>query len=76
MPTVGKFDGLFGSVGSKISASVSCAPYIFLFLYSNVSGYNKNGPFSLVDSIYFPDSTYIHSSVDGNQESHFYYLNL
>ena len=43
-------------------------------VYSLYHSTNKNGPFSFVDSIYFPDSTYIHSTVDGNQESHFYYL--
>ena len=43
-------------------------------VYSLYHSNNKNGPFSFVDSIYFPDSSYIHSSVDANQNSQFYYL--
>ena len=43
-------------------------------VYSLYHSNNKNGPFTFVDSIYFPDSTYLHTGVNANQQSQFYYL--
>ena len=43
-------------------------------VYSLYHSNNENGPFTFVDSIYFPDDTYLHSGVDANQQSQFYYL--
>ena len=43
-------------------------------VYSLYHSNNKNGPFTFVDSIYFPDSTYLHTAVNANQQSQFYYL--
>ena len=43
-------------------------------VYSLYHSDNKNGPFTFVDSIYFPDSSYTHTSVNANQNSQFYYL--
>ena len=43
-------------------------------VYSLYHSNNKNGPFTFVDSIYFPDSTYLHTGANANQQSQFYYL--
>ena len=43
-------------------------------VYSLYHSTSKNGPFTFVDSIYFPDSTYLHTGVNANQQSQFYYL--
>ncbi len=43
-------------------------------VYSLYHSNNKNGPFTFVDSIYFPDSTFLHTGVNANQQSQFYYL--
>ena len=43
-------------------------------VYSLYHSDNKNGPFTFVDSVYFPDSSYTHTSVNANQNSQFYYL--
>ena len=43
-------------------------------VYSLYHSNNQNGPFTFVDSIFFPDDTYLHSGVDANQQSQFYYL--
>ena len=43
-------------------------------VYSLYHSNNANGPFTFVDSIYYPDTSFIHSGVNANQESQFYYL--
>jgi len=43
-------------------------------VYSLYHSNNKNGPFTFVDSIYYPDSSFIHNSVNANAASQYYYL--
>ncbi|OUV72801.1 MAG: hypothetical protein CBC83_06395 [Flavobacteriales bacterium TMED123] len=43
-------------------------------VYHVYSATNVNGPFSLVDSLYFPDSTYLHQGVNANVTPRFYYM--
>ena len=43
-------------------------------VYSLYHSNSENGPFTFVDSIYFPTDTYLHSGIDANQQSQFYYL--
>ena len=43
-------------------------------VYSLYHANNANGPFTFVDSIYYPDTSFIHSGVNANQQSQFYYL--
>tara|TARA_B110000263_G_scaffold110800_2_gene96879 strand:+ start:9086 stop:12514 length:3429 start_codon:yes stop_codon:yes gene_type:complete len=43
-------------------------------VYSLYHSDNENGPFTFVDSIFYPNNTYMHSAVNANTESQYYYL--
>jgi len=43
-------------------------------VYSIFHSNNKNGPFTLVDSVFYPVNSYLHNTLNANNESQFYYL--
>tara|TARA_B110000438_G_scaffold271631_1_gene289677 strand:+ start:944 stop:4366 length:3423 start_codon:yes stop_codon:yes gene_type:complete len=43
-------------------------------VYSIFHSDNQNGPFVLLDSVSYPIDTYLHNSVNANNQSQFYYL--
>ena len=43
-------------------------------VYSLFHSDNENGPFTIVDSIFYPDNTFLHNIVSANNESQYYYL--
>ena len=43
-------------------------------VYSLFHSDSENGPFTIVDSIFYPDNTFLHNIVNANNESQYYYL--
>ena len=42
----------------------------YMVYYSN----NRNGPYTLIDSAFYPETTYLHQGANANQESGYYFL--